>query len=108
MQDAVYLPHTAGRYQVKRFRKAQVRARNRRGVCACDGRRVGGAACAPLPCPVLLRMLAGVLWCVRALAAGRARRELPATGTSRCRPDAVCAAAPHRRSARSLSAWLTP
>mmetsp|Transcript_3355 Transcript_3355/g.5224 ORF Transcript_3355/g.5224 Transcript_3355/m.5224 type:complete len:197 (+) Transcript_3355:51-641(+) len=23
MQDAVYLPHTAGRYQVKRFRKAQ-------------------------------------------------------------------------------------
>ena len=25
----VYLPHTAGRYQVKRFRKAKVRARER-------------------------------------------------------------------------------
>lgn len=24
MKDAVYMPHTAGRYQAKRFRKAQV------------------------------------------------------------------------------------
>lgn len=27
VSDATYLPHTAGRYQIKRFRKGQVRRR---------------------------------------------------------------------------------
>ena len=38
-KGAVYVPHTAGRYQVRRFRKAQVR---RRGEKEGGGRKEAG------------------------------------------------------------------
>lgn len=59
MQDAVYLPHTAGRYQVKRFRKAQ--------VCHCARARL--FACLPgysptrrFQCPIVERLVNALMF----------------------------------------------
>lgn len=48
-KDAAFLPHSAARYQTKRFRKAQVRRagrrrRVRRGGGACSPARAAGSA----------------------------------------------------------------
>ena len=110
MQDAVYLPHTAGRYQVKRFRKAQVRARagvagNRvhaigvASPAAAAAGRGGGAPCGGLqPCVACYCALCRAApWAVpRRVRDGACRQPL-----TKCRPPPVPACC----SARSWSAW---